>query len=73
MMEMLELKLSKKPLGKNPSCAYCGRVFNDKGLDLQLEIDHKVIDFPICQPCFETVPRFEAWVNLEQGFARIKR
>jgi hypothetical protein len=70
---MMELKLSKKPLQKNPSCAYCGKVFNEKGLSLQLEMDHKVIHFPICQPCFEMVPLLEATVNLEQGFARLNR
>jgi hypothetical protein len=70
---MMELKLSKKPLLQNPSCAYCGRVFNSNGVSLQLEVDHKVIHFPICQPCFEWVSLFEATVNLEIGFARIKR
>ena len=29
---MMELKLSKEPLIKNPSCAYCGKVFNSKGV-----------------------------------------
>ena len=70
---MMELKLSKQPLLPNPSCAYCGNVFNKSGLSLQLEADHKVINFPICQRCLEMVSLFEATVNLEQGFARVKR
>lgn len=70
---MMEFKLSKEPLLKNPSCAYCGKVFNKKGVSLQLAVDHKVINFPICQPCFEMVPFFEATVNLENEFARINR
>ncbi|MDH4264226.1 MAG: hypothetical protein ABH969_10300 [Pseudomonadota bacterium] len=70
---MMELKLSKEPLLKNPSCAYCGKVFNEKGVSLQLEVDHKVIHFPICEPCFKMVSSFEATVNLEDGFARINR
>jgi len=70
---MMDLKLSRKPLLQNPSCAYCGKIFNKNGVSLQLAVDHKVIDFPICQPCFEMVPLFEATVNLEQGFARVKR
>jgi hypothetical protein len=69
----MELKLSKRPLLQNPSCAYCGKVFNKEGVNLQVEVDHKVINFPICQPCFEIVPLFEANVNLELGFARVKR
>ena len=70
---MMELTLSRAPLQDNPSCAYCGKVFNDRGFSLQLQVDHKVIDFPICQPCFEMVPRFQATVNLETGVARMKR
>ncbi len=70
---MMEFKLSKEPLTKNPSCAYCGKVFNAKGVSLQLGVDHKVIHFPICQTCFEAVPSFEATVNLENQFARIHR
>lgn len=70
---MMELKLSKRPLLQNPSCAYCGKVFNKNGVNLQLEVDHEVIHFPICQPCFEMVPLVEASVNLEHGFARVKR
>jgi hypothetical protein len=70
---MMALKLSRKPLLQNPSCAYCGKIFNKNVVSLQLAVDHKVIDFPICQPCFEMVPLFEATVNLEQGFARVKR
>jgi len=70
---MMELKLSKEPLIKNPSCAYCGKVFNTKGVSLQLAVDHKVINFPICPSCFEAVPNFEATVNLENEFARIHR
>jgi hypothetical protein len=70
---MMELKLSKKPLLQNPSCAYCGNVFNKSGLTLQMEVDHKVINFPLCQRCFEMVPLFEATVDLEGGFARLKR
>jgi len=70
---MMELKLSKNPLLQNPSCAYCGNVFSKNGITLQLETDHKVVNFPICQRCFEMVPLFEATVNLEQGFARVKR
>jgi hypothetical protein len=70
---MMELKLSQKPLMKNPSCASCGKVFREKGVNLQIEVDHKSIHFPICQPCFDLIPLFEATVNLEQGFARVKR
>ena len=70
---MMELRLSRNPLLQNPSCAYCGKVFNKNGVSLQLEVDHQVIDFPICQPCFEAVPSFEATVNLENEFARIHR
>jgi hypothetical protein len=70
---MMELKLSKKPLEQNSSCAYCGNVFNKDGLTWQLETDHKVIHFPICPRCFAMIPLFEATVNLEEGFARIKR
>ncbi len=70
---MVELTLSKTPLRKNPSCAYCGRVFNKDGVSIQLKIDQKVIDFPICQPCFELVPLFEATINIEQGYARVTR
>ncbi len=70
---MMEFTLSRTPLAKNPSCAYCGRVFNEKGITLQLVVDHKVIPFPICQPCFEMVPQFEADVDAETGFARVKR
>jgi len=70
---MMEFKLSKEPLIKNPSCVYCGKVFNTKGVSLQLMVDQKVINFPICQPCFEAVPSFEATVNLENEFARIHR
>ena len=70
---MMELKLSKKPLGQNSNCAYCGNVFNRNGVTLQLSADHKIINFPICQRCFEMVPLFEATVDLEGGFARVKR
>ena len=70
---MVEFKLSKEPITKNPNCAYCGRVFNEKGISLQLAIDKKIIHFPLCQRCFEAIPSFEATVNLEQGFARINR
>jgi len=70
---MMEFTLSKKPLRNNPNCAYCGKVFNDKGLNLQIQVDQRVIDFPICQPCFDMVPRFQADVNLETGYARVKR
>jgi hypothetical protein len=70
---MMELKLSKHPLVRNPNCAYCGKVFNKDGVSLHFEVDHKVIDLPICQPCFEMIPLFEATVSLENGFARIKR
>ena len=70
---MMEFTLSKEPLQKNPNCAYCGKVFNDKGLSLQIHVDQKVIDFPICQPCFDMVPLFQAAVNLETGYARLKR
>ena len=31
---MMEFTLSKKPLQNNPSCAYCGNVFKDKGISL---------------------------------------
>lgn len=70
---MMEFTLSKKPLHNNPNCAYCGRVFNDKGLHLQFHVDNRVIDFPICQPCFDMVPLFQADVNLETGYARVNR
>jgi len=70
---MMEFILSRKPLAKNPSCAYCGKVFNEKGVTLQLIVDQKTIPFPICQPCFEMVPQFEVAVDLEAEFARIKR
>ncbi len=70
---MMEFTLSKKPLHNNSSCASCGKVFNEKGLTLQLAIDHKVIDFPLCQPCFDLLPMVKATVNLETGFARIQR
>jgi hypothetical protein len=70
---MMEFTLSKKPLQNNPSCAYCGKVFNEKGLTLQLRVDHASVDFPLCQPCFESMPRLQATVNLETASARIKR
>ncbi len=70
---MMECMLSKEPLLKNPSCAYCGKVFNKKGVSLRLAVDRKVIHLPICQSCFETVPLFQATVNLENEFARINR
>ena len=70
---MIELKLSKEPLLKNPNCAYCGKVFNEKGISLQLAMDQKVIHFPLCQPCFEKVPLFVATVDVEHGFARLNR
>jgi len=69
----MEITLSKKPLQHNPNCAYCGKVFNDGGLSLQIQIDHREIDFPICQPCFDTIPLFQADLNLETGYARVKR
>lgn len=70
---MLEFTLSKKPLQNNPSCAYCGRVFNEKGLSLQIQVDRKIVDFSLCQPCFDQLPRLQATVNLENRSARIKR
>ncbi len=70
---MMELKLSREPLQKNPSCAYCGNVFNKKGINLELILENKVIDFPICPACFEMVTTFEASLDLDQGYARIKR
>jgi hypothetical protein len=70
---MLEFTLSKKPLQKNPNCSYCGRIFNDKGLTLQIQSGQNVIHFPICQPCFQMIPLFQATVNLETGYARVKR
>lgn len=70
---MMELTLSKNPLLKNPSCASCGRVFNERGVNLKLQVDDKTVNFSICQSCFDTIPLFEASVNLEQGFARVKR
>lgn len=69
----MELKLSRTPLLKNPNCASCGRVFNENGMNLQLKADHRVIDLPICPSCFNSIPRHEATVNLEQGYARMKR
>ncbi len=70
---MRELKISKTPLTRNPSCASCGRVFNEKGLNLALEIDRREIHFPICPSCFEAIPLFEADVYPEQGTIRLKR
>lgn len=69
----MDLKLSHDPLMRNPSCAYCGKVFDGKGVHLQLEVDHKPIHFPICQTCFDSVPLIEGTINLEQGLARVKR
>jgi hypothetical protein len=48
-------------------------VFNEKGLSLQIQVDHKVVDFPLCQRCFDQMPRLQATVNLENGSARVKR
>jgi len=70
---MMEFILSKKPLQNNANCAHCGKVFNDKGISLRIQMDHRVIDFPICQPCFEIIPRFQATINWETGYARLKR
>jgi hypothetical protein len=70
---MMEVTLSKKPLQNNPSCAYCGKVFNEKGLSLQFQVNRKVVDFPLCQCCFDQMPRLQATVNLENGSARVKR
>ena len=70
---MMEFTLSKKPLQNNPSCAYCGKVFNEKGLTLQLRVDSRSVEFPLCQPCFDRAPRLQASVNLETGSARIQR
>jgi hypothetical protein len=69
----MELTVSKNPLKNNSNCAYCGKVFSKNGFSLQLEVDHKMIDLPICPSCFDRIPRFEATVNLEQGYARLKR
>ncbi len=69
----MELTVSRNPLKNNPSCAHCGKVFNKNGFTLQMEVDHKLIDLPICPSCFDLLPRFEATVNLEQGYARFKR
>jgi hypothetical protein len=60
-------------LQKNPSCAYCGKVFNQNGVSLQLQVDHKVIHFSVCQPCFEMGSPLKVAVDLEQGVARVKR
>lgn len=70
---MMELKLSREPLQNNPNCAYCGKVFNKQGVNLQLKVNRKLINIPICQSCFDLVPLFEAIVNLENGYARINR
>ena len=70
---MIEFALSKKPLQDNPSCAHCGKVFNEKGLTLQLRMDSRSVDFPLCQRCFDWLPALQATVNLETGTARIKR
>jgi len=70
---MMELKISKTPLARNPNCASCGRVFNEKGLNLALEFDHREIHLPICPSCFEAIPFFEAEVYPEQGIIRLKR
>lgn len=70
---MTELRLSREPLQKNPSCAYCGKVFNQRGINLQLILDHRIIDFPICQPCSDRIATFEATLDTEQGYVRIKR
>jgi len=69
----MEFTLSRIPLQDNPSCAYCGRIFNEEGLTLRLELDDKRIDFPLCQRCFDLVPRVDAVVNLEARAARLKR
>ncbi len=69
----MEFRLSRQPLMKNPNCASCGRVFNEKGVTLEIDIDEKRIQFPICQSCFDLIPLFEANVDLEQGYARMKR
>ena len=69
----IEFKLSRKPFRANPSCASCGKVFKDDGVNLQLLIDKQPIDFSVCQPCLAMAPFLEATVNLEQGFARLKR
>ena len=70
---MMEFTLSKKPLQNNPSCAYCGKVFNERGLTLQLRMDRSSVEFPLCQPCFDSLPALQATVNPETGAARIKR
>ena len=69
----MEFTLSKKPLQNNSTCASCGRVFSEEGLSLRFDLDGKVIDFPLCQRCFDTIPRFDAAVNPETGAARVKR
>ncbi|HSR11708.1 MAG TPA: hypothetical protein VLS90_09710 [Thermodesulfobacteriota bacterium] len=69
----MEFTLSRNPLHPNTSCAHCGRVFQEKGVSLQIREDRKVVDFPICQPCFEAVARFEAVLNMEEGYARVRR
>ncbi len=70
---MMEFTVSKNPIRNNANCAYCGRVFNEGGLSLQIRMDHREIDFPLCQRCFDMVPIFEAAVNPETGYARLKR
>lgn len=70
---MMRLKLSREPLQNNPNCAYCGKVFNKQGVSLQLQVDRRIINFPICQTCFDLVPVFEATVNIENSYARVIR
>ncbi|MCX5906833.1 MAG: hypothetical protein NTY64_06520 [Deltaproteobacteria bacterium] len=70
---MMELKISKQPRMKNPSCAYCGRTFREKGLNLELVEGERSIHLPLCPSCFDLLPEFEATVDLEHGYMRLKR
>ncbi len=70
---MMDLKISKNPLMKNPSCAYCGRTFREKGFHLEMEAGERSVHLPICPSCFELLPEFEATVDLANGYIRLKR
>ncbi len=69
----MDLKLSRDPLMKNPSCLYCGKVFNAPGVHLQLAVGLKTIPVSLCQPCFNSVPLLETTVSLEHGLVFLKR
>lgn len=70
---MMDLKISRNPLMKNPSCAYCGRTFREKGLHMEMRAGERSVQLPICPSCFELFPEFEATADLEMGIIRLKR